>query len=53
MESKKMRGKVPEVGAPQNNTYIEYCGMDNLGGKIKLMICSGAFIPSALFHNLF
>jgi hypothetical protein len=44
---------VPQVGATQNNTYvcryIEYCAMENLGGKIKFMTRSGALIPWALF----
>jgi hypothetical protein len=35
MESK--RG-VLKVGEPQNNTYIEYCAMENMGGKIQFMI---------------
>jgi hypothetical protein len=28
-----------KAGAPQNNTYIELCAMENLGGKIQFMIC--------------
>jgi hypothetical protein len=37
MESEKSwREKVPKVWAPQNNTCIEYCAMENFGGKINL-----------------
>jgi hypothetical protein len=36
---------VLKVGEPQNNTYIEYCAMENMGGKIQFMIWSGALIP--------
>jgi hypothetical protein len=31
-------GKVPKVWKHPNNTYIEYCGMENLDGKIQFMI---------------
>jgi hypothetical protein len=33
MESTKEGG-----GVPQDNTYIEYCAMENLVGKIQFMI---------------
>jgi hypothetical protein len=37
MESEKDLGrKVPKVLVPPNNAYIEYCAVENLGGKIQL-----------------
>jgi hypothetical protein len=52
MESKKRNGdKVPVVWAPQNNTYIEYCATESLGGKIQIMLWTGALTPWALFPH--
>jgi hypothetical protein len=31
-------GECPKVGTPQNNTYIEFCATENLGGKIQFLI---------------
>jgi hypothetical protein len=33
-----MGEKVPKIGAPKNNTYIDYCAMENLGGKIQFIV---------------
>jgi hypothetical protein len=33
-----MSGKVSKVGVPQNNKNIEYCAIENLGGKIQFVI---------------
>jgi hypothetical protein len=43
--------KVPKVGAPQSNTNIEYCAMENLGAKNQFMIWSRPLTPWALFHR--
>jgi hypothetical protein len=38
---------------PQNNTNIEYCSTENLGGKIQFMIWSGALLLWARFSHFF
>jgi hypothetical protein len=47
-----MESKQNGENVPQNNTYLEYCAMETLGGKIQFMIWSGSRLPWALFHHL-
>jgi hypothetical protein len=51
MESKKnCEKKCPRYEHPKTiHTYIEYCAMENCGGKIKFMIRSGGTFPAYVF----
>jgi hypothetical protein len=40
------------VKVPQNYTYVEYCGMESLCGKIQFTNESEALIPRALFQHI-
>jgi hypothetical protein len=42
---------VSKVLGPQNCTYLEYCAMENCGGKIQFMAWSGALIPWGTFST--